>query len=114
MRTIRTYEVQVGANGIEMPRGARVLTVLVRMEPISHAENPGEVVAYRQAVCVYALVDPTLPTTVRKVVAFITSPETEPPLLDDDIDSYAFVGGVEIGPFTVFVFDGGEVAEETP
>jgi len=109
MRTIKTYEVKVGTGGVEMPRGARVLTALVRMEPVPHAEKPNEVVGYRQAVCVHAVVDPTLPMTVRKVVALMVPPGAEPPLLDDDIDSYAFVGRVEIGPFAVFVFDGGEV-----
>lgn len=124
---------------VEMPRGARLLATTVRMEAmealglpelpdpsgVTTLEEAGRVIedglaairgaiqeapAVRQVPCVWALVDPTLPKARRKLGALIMDPTTTDPVpVDDSVEAFVLVGTVQIGPYTVLVFDGGEV-----
>lgn len=84
MKTVFKYPLLANRRGVEMPRGARILTVMMQ------AGGP----------TVWALVDPSAEKVYRTVHIVGTGHEVPPHTV--------YVGSVIDGPFVWHIFDGGE------
>jgi len=78
-------QIEDGWLAVEMPRGAKLLTVMMQYD-----------------VMLWALVDPEQPSVQRRIKVFGTGH----PILNADM--LVYIGSVTDGPFVWHVFDGGE------
>ena len=88
MTVIHKYMVYPGPNSINIPEGAKFLSV--------HNQNGN--------ICLWALVNPSNKKEVRYIPLLGTGQ-----LFHDDVNEYPFIGTVLVENFVWHVFDGGKL-----